>query len=260
MSDLVIAALIAASATITASFLQLRAALAREMAARAPQTQSRRKSRVPFAIVGFVLAAGIVGGFAFSQWLTERDRVMQAEIREALEARIAAMARSEAQIQQSRAQIRAEIETGLLRRLGMEGVVVSATVAPCKPPRVSTLTAFTPQVEAAPLEVSSQPTIASVPAAPTCTEADANPVTLCASIPARATVADVELFVRAVGTDTPWDAARVTPGVEFEKARFGAKPVEYLDGGPTKQVCENFVQWSTDQARIARMLVRYTLD
>ncbi|MBX5461384.1 MAG: hypothetical protein IRZ28_09880 [Steroidobacteraceae bacterium] len=258
MSDLVIAALIAASATITASFMQLRAALAREIAGRAPPPPSRRKSRVPFVIVAFVLAAGAAGGFALSQWLTEQERIMQAEIRHALEARINEMARTETQLQQSRADARAEIEAGVLRRLGLEGVVVVATVGPCRPPLVLSTPALAPQAGTNAAAMPSGTALPSPPAS-TCSEHEASPVTLCATIPANAKVADVELFVRAADSDTPWETARVMPGIEVDKARFGEKPEEISDGSATKQVCERFVHWSAERARVARMLVRYTL-
>jgi hypothetical protein len=35
--------------------------------------------------------------------------------------------------------------------------------------------------------------------------------------------------------------------------------VELLDSSATKQVCETFTQWSTERARVARVLVRYEL-
>jgi hypothetical protein len=105
----------------------------------------------------------------------------------------------------------------------------------------------------------SQPATAAAPSS-TCNEAEAIPVTLCATIPAAATLADVEVYTRVAGTDTAWTAARVAPGQEFEQARFAEKPVEVADGSTTKQVCEGFVQWSAEHARVARMLVRYTFD
>jgi hypothetical protein len=69
----------------------------------------------------------------------------------------------------------------------------------------------------------------------------------------------VELYVRGSESDVPWASARVTPGHEFEQARFAEKPVEVADGSSAKQVCESFAQWSTERARVARMLVRYSL-
>jgi hypothetical protein len=72
-------------------------------------------------------------------------------------------------------------------------------------------------------------------------------------------VNDVELYVRAADSETPWNASRVTAGQEAEQARFADKPVEIADNATAKQVCESFVQWSTEHGRVARVVVRYTL-
>jgi hypothetical protein len=107
-------------------------------------------------------------------------------------------------------------------------------------------------------QMPSQPGTAVAPAS-TCSEADANPITLCATIPAAATITEVELYTRAVGVDTPWPNARAMPGQELEQSRFAERPTEVADGSTTKQVCEGFAQWSTEHAHVARMLVRYGL-
>jgi hypothetical protein len=74
-----------------------------------------------------------------------------------------------------------------------------------------------------------------------------------------ATVTEIELFARAADSDVPWANARVTAGVEAEQSRFAEKPTEIPDGAQTRQVCETFSSWSSDHARVARMLVRYSL-
>jgi hypothetical protein len=259
MTDGVLAAIIAACATICASFLQIRASFSKEVAGRAFPSSGRRKSRKPLLFVFLMLGGAGVGGFALSQWLMERERTMQAALQQELQARIATLTRSESQLVESRAGTRADIEAGLLKRLGLEGVVVAATISPCKPPLVLNTPALAAHAEApTPTQMTSQPPT-SGPTASTCTEADASPVTLCATVPMGATVTEVELFMRAADTDTPWANARVTAGVEADQARFAEKPVEVPDGAQTKQVCEAFASWSTERARVARMLVRYTL-
>jgi hypothetical protein len=258
MSDGVLAAIIAACATVFTSFVQLKSSFAREVAARAQSSSSRRKSRLPFVLVCVMLGGACVGGFALSQWLTEHERTVQNEHLLALQEQIATMTRTESQLEQFRAGTSAEIEAGIMRRLGMEGVVVAATVAPCKPPLVVNTPALAAGAGESATQLPSQAATASSPPS-TCTEAEANPVTLCASVPAKASVTEVELYVRAAESDVPWASARVTPGHEFEQARFGEKPVEVADGPTMKQVCETFAQWSTERARVARMLVRYSL-
>jgi hypothetical protein len=257
MSDGVLAAIIAASATVFASFLQIKSSFAKEVAARATSSSSRRKSRLPFMILCVMVGGAAVGGFALSQWLTEHERTVQTELQHALQERIALMTRNESQLEQTRAGTRAEIEASVLREMGMQGVVVNATVAPCKPPIVMNTPALAPGAGETAAQMPSQSATSSAPAS-TCNEADASPITLCATIPAAATLGEVELFVRPAGSDIPWSTARVTAGQEFEQARFAEKPTEVADASSTKQVCEGFAHWSTERARNVRMLVRYS--
>jgi hypothetical protein len=258
MSDGVLAAIIAACATVFASFLQIRSALAKEVVSRAQPSSSRRKSRAPFMMMMVMLGGAAVGGFALSQWLTEHERTIQNAQLESLQASMATMTRTESQMAQVRADARAEIEAALLRKQGMDGVAVTATVGPCKPPMVITTPALAASAGASPTQLPSQQGSATS-AGSTCNEAEASPVTLCATVPVDAKVTDVEVFARAAEADAPWASVRFTAGSEFEQARFSEKPVEVVDGSSAKQVCETFTQWSTERARVARMLVRYEL-
>ena len=241
-----------------ASFLQLRSSFAKDLAARASPSSSRRKSRLPFMVICVMLGGAGVGGFALSQWLTEHERTVQSELQRALQDRIATMSRTESALEQTRVGTRAEIQAGVLREMGMQGVVVTATVAPCKPPILMNTPALTAGAGETAAQMPSQAATSSTPSS-TCTESDASPITICATVPANAALTEVELYVRAAGTDVPWSTVRVTAGQDFEQARFAEKPVEVADGSSTKQVCEGFVQWSTERARVARMLVRYSL-
>ena len=258
MSDGVMAAIIAACATVFTSFLQLRATFSKDGGARAIAATGRRKGRGPLLFIVLMLSGAGVGGFALSQWLMEHERSVQSALQQEMQARIATLTRSESQLVESRAGTRAEIEAGVLRRLGLEGVVVAATVAPCKPPLIVNTPALSAHTPDSPTQVTSQPATPGPPAS-TCTEADASPVMLCATVPMGATVTEVELFVRAAESDTPWANSRVTAGAENEQARFAEKPMEAPDGAQTRQVCETFASWSTERARTGRMLVRYTL-
>jgi hypothetical protein len=251
MSDGVLAAIIAASATVFAALLQLKASFA-HAAARARAPNVRSKSRLPQLVIAAMLVGAGVCGFALSQWISDHRRAAQDLVTAELRARIEQMSRTEGQLTGAYN----EIETSVLRNIGLQGVVVMASVPPCKPAPMVT----SPPPADTTAEASEPPTTPAVAAlSGGCTEADASPVTLCATIPATATVNDVELYVRAADAETPWNASRVTPGQEAAQARFADEPAEITDDATAKQVCERFVQWSTEHGRVARVVVRYTL-
>jgi hypothetical protein len=100
MSDAVLAAIIAATATLCATFLQLRVALAREADARSRgQAISRRRSRLPMILVGIMLLAAAVGGFALSQWMGSSQRSAQADLQRELRDRVAELGAAVAALQ-----------------------------------------------------------------------------------------------------------------------------------------------------------------
>jgi hypothetical protein len=191
-----------------------------------------------FAIIG---AAGVCG-FALSQWLTSGERAAQGVMQRELQARVAEISRTASQLELTRGGERADIENGVLRRIGSDGIVVMATVGPCRRPL-----APSPASEAN-----------AIPAR-ACTEAEASPVTLCATIPGSASVSEVALFSRAADSETAWSASRYLPGQESGEARFAATYSESPPEAGTRQVCQGFAHWSSDHARVVRMVVRYTL-
>jgi len=250
MSDGVLAAIIAASATVFAALLQLKASFA-HAAARARTPNVRGKSRLPQLVIAAMLVGAGVCGFALAQWIADHRRAAQDLVTAELRARIEQMSRTESRLTGAYN----EIETSVLRNIGLQGVVVTASVPPCKPAAVAA-----PPLADSTAEGSDSAALPAVAASSGgCTEADASPVTLCATIPAAATVNDVELYVRAADSDAPWIANRVTPGQEAAQARFADEPFETPDDATAKQVCERFVQWSTEHGRVARVVVRYTL-
>src|SRR6184192_1055346 len=225
MSDSVLAAIIAGTATLSASLLQLRSALLRE-AARG-QSASRRKNRVQTILLLIVVGAAAVAGFALSQWLTSGERLAQRTLQQELQARVAEISRTASQLELTRAGARAEIENAVLRQIGADGVVVAATVAACRPALVINAPG------------TASPPGASAEAGRACTEAEASPITLCATIPC--------------------SANRFVPGQESGQARFAEKYSQSTPAGPTQQVCQVFTHWSAEHARSVRVLVRYSL-
>ncbi|HEX4648290.1 MAG TPA: hypothetical protein VH111_05660 [Steroidobacteraceae bacterium] len=248
MSDSVLAAIIAGTATLSASLLQLRSALLRD-AARGGSA-ARRKNRVQKILLLVVVGAAAVGGFALSQWLNSGERLAQKTLQQELQARVAEISRTASQLELTRAGARAEIETGVLRQLGANGVVITATVAACRPALV-----ISAPGSASPPGLSAPPPAAGR----ACTEAEASPVTLCATIPASARITEVELFSRLADSDAPWSANRFVPGQESGQARFTEKYSQMPPEGGTQQVCQGFAHWSAEHARSVRMVVRYTL-
>jgi hypothetical protein len=244
MSDPVLAAIIAGTATLSASFLQLRSAALRD--AGKPGAAARRKSRLQ-RIVFFVIVGGsVVSGFALSQWLTQGERTERGVLAKELQARIAEISHTASELEATRAAERSEIETGVLRRIGSDGVSVAATVPACR---------------TAPLGNAPGPTSPGAAPAATrvCSEAEATPVTLCATIPASATITEVALFSRRDDSDAPWSASRYLPGQEAAAARFADKYSETTPEGGARQVCQTFAHWDADHARVVRVLVRYSL-
>jgi hypothetical protein len=253
MSDSILAAIIAATATLSASLLQLRFSIARELAARAQGPVGRKKSRAPFIVLFVMVAAAAVAGFALSQWLIENERAAQGTLEHELRARADEAARTASQLAVTSASARAEIEMDVLRRLGTDGVIVMTTVGPCRPALVVSApgTTSSPGVSAEPAP----------PPAPACTETEANTITLCGTIPDNAKVTEVEVFAREANSETPWSSNRLNPGKEAGQARFAEKYTERADPEQPgmKQVCQDFAHWSTERAQVARMQVRYTL-
>lgn len=244
MSDSVIAAIIAGTATLSASFLQLRSAALRD--AGKPGAAARRKSRLQRIVFLVIVGGSVVSGFAFSQWLTQGERAAQGALQKELQARIAEVSHTAGELEATRAAERSEIETGVLRRIGGDGVAVAATVPACRAGAAGPVTT---------------PTSTAGAAAPAraCSEAEATPVTLCATIPAGATVTEVALFSRLDDTQTPWSASRYLPGQESAQARFADKYSETAPEAGSRQVCQTFAHWDAEHARVVRVLVRYSL-
>ncbi len=244
MSDSVIAAIIAGTATLSASFLQLRSAALRD--AGKPGAAARRKSRLQRIVFLVIVGGSVVSGFAFSQWLTQGERAAQGALQKELQARIAEVSHTAGELEAPRAAERSEIETGVLRRIGGDGVAVAATVPACRAGAAGPVTT---------------PTSTAGAAAPAraCSEAEATPVTLCATIPAGATVTEVALFSRLDDTQTPWSASRYLPGQESAQARFADKYSETAPEAGSRQVCQTFAHWDAEHARVVRVLVRYSL-
>ena len=69
----------------------------------------------------------------------------------------------------------------------------------------------------------------------------------------------MDLFTRPADEDQPWNESQVAAGQETKQARFSEKKLESLADDGMKHVCHKFANWSTQHARVARMIVRYAI-
>jgi len=239
MSDPVLAALIAATATVITSLLQLKASLAREIAARAQSSAGRRRNRTTFVLAALALAATGAGGFALARWMGEREAHAQKELQQELRARIADLQQTVDALGKTREEMRPVLEFELLRRQGETGASVSATVDRCRSLTLPVLTDDTLDAPAG------------------CPEAEASRIELCVSVPASATVTSVELHAGPAETAASQAEQLVVPGEDIGGGRFDAAHRERLEG-ELKYVCQTYTHWSSESGRSVRALVRYT--
>jgi hypothetical protein len=236
-SDSLIAAAVGALATVITALIQLRISWRKELRERERgQPITKKSRRGPVMVVFALMIAAAVGGFALSQYFVSLREGDRDSLRADLQSKLAEINATAMRLEQARTSERKEIETEVQRadasRMGEEGTAASVLVGPCKP-------------EGAP------------GARQECTEQSAMRVTVCASVPAAATVKEVQLYIRA-DDKQPWADARVQPGQEVGQSRFADKFAERPEEG-AKQVCQAFTNWSREKARVARILVKYAL-
>jgi hypothetical protein len=241
LSDPIMAALIGASATVLATLVQLRLSWRKELKERERgQPITRKTRRGPVIVVFALMIAAAVGGFALSEYFMSLRDGDRDTIRTELQSKLSEISASAARLERARLAERDRVEFGILRaealRRGEEGVAASALVGPCKAEKV-----------------------AAPGSKPDCNEQSAVRVAVCARVPTSATVKEVLLYTRFEDTQQPWADSRVQPGQDAGGARFVEKAFERPDGDVAKQVCQGFVNWSGEKARLARILVRYAL-
>ena len=241
LSDPVMAALIGASATVLAALVQLRLSWRKELKERERgQPITKKTRRGPVIVVFALMIAAAVGGFALSEYFMSLRNGDRDTLRSELQSKLSEISASAARLERARLAEREQGESGVLRaealRRGEEGVAASALVGPCKA-----------EITAAPGP------------GPACSEQSAVRVAVCARVPASAIVKEVLLYTRFEDTQQPWADSRVQPGQDAGGARFVERVFERTDGDAAKQVCQGFVNWSGEKARLARILVRYAL-
>jgi hypothetical protein len=247
LSDPVLAALIGASATTVGALIQLRLSWRREMRERAKgQPITKKSRRGPVLFVFALMIASAIGGFALSQYLLDWRNGDRDTLRAEVQAKLAEISASAAQLERTRIKEMEHTGKDLQQassgfqkveavRLDAEPAAASVMVGPCR-------------ASASDSEGASRKD---------CTERSAVRVSVCAKVPAVATVKEVQLFTRLEDSQQPWPEARVQPGQDAGQARFQEKFFEQPDGDGAKQVCQGFAHWSAEKSRVARIVVRY---
>ena len=236
LSDPIVAALIAAGATVLATFVQLRISWRKEMRERERgQPITKKTRRGPVSIVFLMMIAAAVGGFALSQYFVSLREVDRDALRADLQSKLSEISATAVRLEQARLTERDQIESGVRRadaaRLGEEGVAATVMVGPC--------TAVSADKQ-------------------DCAEKSAVRVAVCAKVPASASVKEVLLYTRFEDSQAPWADARVQAGQDAGQARFIEKNLERPDSDGSKQICQTFVNWGREKSRLARMVVKYT--
>ena len=237
LSDPIVAALIAASATVLATLVQLRISWRKEMRERERgQPITKKTRRGPVSVVFLLMIAAAVGGFALSQYFVSLREEDRDALRADLKSKLSEINATALRLEQTRLAEREQIESGVRRadaaRLGEEGVAATTVVGPCRP-------------EGGDKQE--------------CAEKGAVRVAVCARVPASASVREVLLYTRLEDSQAPWADARVQMGQDAGQARFIDKSLERPDGDGSKQVCQTFVNWSREKPRLARIVVKYAL-
>jgi hypothetical protein len=233
MSDTVVAAIIAAIATISTALAQL-------IRNHANQETRPKKSRTRglFATIALMLGC-VVGGYAWSSYR-------------------AASAREE---------LEATMEAQFNKRFGAAMLAQQAQLAPA-----GSGTAPTPVAEGATAlapsgQGSSSETVAHLPPCKinpqpdeigpvTCTERVAQSVSLCASIPSAAQATNVRVQARIPKSESPWlerDAGAPTLG----NLHIAAQPAEYPVSADQRSVCLDVSNRSVEDTLAVRVIVEY---
>src|SRR5262249_43071097 len=161
----------------------------------------------------------------------------QGAMQRELQARVAEISRTTSELELTREGARAEIETGVLRRLGTDGVTVVATVPACRAELAAAATPTPPPSATA--EAATAPPRGGGARRASRGTAGAGP-------PAAAAIPGGALFARPADAESPWSASRFLPGQESGQARFAEKYSESAPEGGSRQVCQAFANWSAD--------------
>lgn len=222
------AALIGASATFITALLQLLLNARRQAVERAAGKPASRKTGNWLAIFALMLAAA-VAGYAFSEYQVYRDREDSRLLRQEMQTRLRDIGEAAVRLERAGLQRGDESETqarlAAERRRGADGVAAIIALPPCTQSG--------------------------------CSEANALQASVCATIPAAATVTEVQLYTQSVDAQQSWADAKVQLGQDAGAAKF-VDAVQERVQSDGKEVCQRFLYWGSQKGRMARLLVKYT--
>jgi hypothetical protein len=233
LSETILAAMIGAIATVTTALFQLFNSLRQKNKVDA-RPKRGRTARSLLAVLALMVASA-AGGFLYSEFIKQRAaedmRAMRAELKELKE---------------------------LTARVAAEKTQVAGASEPPMTDGETSLVQVAMQSAADVVEsVVYVPACRRNDAGAVCTEADAQRIALCGTIPSFARVDHIDLFVQPDAVQNAWDEHRAQLEQDLGGARFTGKSFEYAQGGDRKAVCVNFMHWSSDHPHIARILVQY---
>src|SRR6187399_1207497 len=231
LSETIVAAIIGALATMATAIVQL-------VRNRAPSDgrPKPKKSRMRSALATIALMIGcIVGGYA---WSSLRAVSAKEELAATMEAeftkQFAALAARQNPGAAGSSSIPDADPTAIQTRNGENGASQSlAQLPPCR-------------IHTQPDEVGPV----------TCTDAVAQPIALCASIPSTAHATNVRVQARVPKSESPWlerDAGAPTLG----SLRIAAAAAEYPISADQRSVCLDVSNWSVDDTLAVRVIVEY---
>lgn len=233
LSETIMAAMIGALATVFTAAFQLM--LSWRSATREQQRPTHGGLRSFFWMLA-LMGAAAVGGFAYAEYRAQDSRGAAAVLREELRRELRGLTASTERLERLAASGGTGSTVADQRQLGLDGIVAMVTLPPCRGVQVGFATQR-----------------------PACTEQDALQVSVCAPVPAAASVTAVELFARPEESQQPWSEVRVTAGRDLGGGRFATSHFERADADGTRQVCQPFTHWSSDKGRTVRILVRYII-
>lgn len=233
LSETILAAIIGALATMVTAIIQLmRYRLASESQSRPNPKKNRTRSI--FATVALMIGC-IVGGYA---WSALRAVSAKEELQATMQAEFARQFAEFAARQNSPAGTPGSGAGGaaMATRLGESGSAESLVqLPPCR-------------IESHPDEVGPV----------SCTQRIAQPVSVCAAIPAAAQTTQVRVQARAKDSQEAWEE-RAAGAPTLESLHFAPAAIEYPLSTELRSVCLDVANWSVEESYAVRLTVEYGL-